>query len=319
MDTLITIKVVSDKPPEQIDAIINQSVENFYYVEHVCSRFESDSELMRLCRHTREPVPVSPLLYHAVSFALEVAKESDGAFDPTIGRAMELRGFNRNYLHGQSISSSFADSADVDYHDIELIGDRYIYLKRALVIDLNAVVKGMAVDLTANAMKQAGLANFLINAGGDIYVSGNNDQKEPWRIGIRDPFHREQCVGIVCMRQGAICTSGNYERRMHPNSEESHLFKPNTHQSPRGLSSCTVVAPFAMLADAFSTTAYVLGLERGMNKMEELGFDCLMITHTANQFFTQKFKENLLWNVLIDRSFEKKVFRQNALLNIEKC
>jgi thiamine biosynthesis lipoprotein len=169
-------------------------------------------------------------------------------------------------------------------------------LKKPMVIDLNAVVKGMAVDLAVKTMHEYGLKNFSVNAGGDIYASGRNEQNEPWKIGIRDPIHRDALIGYVRMTDGAICTSGDYERPSTIASGENHLLQPSSHKSPRELSSCTVIAPFTMLADAFSTAAFVMGTHQGMKKMEQMKLDCLMITRSREQHFTKKFKENLSWN-----------------------
>ncbi|MCO7176525.1 FAD:protein FMN transferase [Sporolactobacillus kofuensis] len=297
MDTTVSIKVVSDQDEQLIDEIIKEAVHNFYQIERACNRFDPNSELMHLCHRAGEEVSVSPILFQAINFAVETAIETGGAFDPTIGRVMEQRGFNRNYLSGEKLCSTFADDSDVTYKDITLFDrQRIILLKKPMVIDLNAVVKGMAVDLAVKSMRNAGLDHFIVNAGGDIYASGRNEQNEPWKIGIRNPADRNASVGYVRISDGAICTSGDYERPSMLSPGESHLLNPGMNASPRELSSCTVIAPFTMLADAFSTAASVMGRDQGMKKMEEMNLDCIMITHLSECSFTKNFKERLSWN-----------------------
>src|SRR5438034_10656632 len=101
---------------------------------------------MRLSTQIGVPVPVSPVLYEAVRFALAVAAESGGAFDPTVGYSMEMRGFNRNYSTGQVVQSQIDPSRDVSYRDVCMEPNRKtITLRCPLILDLGAVAKGLAI------------------------------------------------------------------------------------------------------------------------------------------------------------------------------
>ena len=97
-----------------------------------------------------EPVAASPVLFEAVRFALCVAEETGGAFDPTIGRRMEMRGFNREDRSGRTVCSPVSTERDVTYRDVDVnVEQRTITLGRPLVLDLGAVAKGLAVDAPA--------------------------------------------------------------------------------------------------------------------------------------------------------------------------
>src|SRR3954468_3444026 len=96
MDTIVTIQVPQGES-EEVRAQVERAFGWFGEVEHRCSRFEPESELRRLCGKPAVPTPVSSLLFAAIEFAMSVARETDGAFDPTLGKALEDRGFNRNY------------------------------------------------------------------------------------------------------------------------------------------------------------------------------------------------------------------------------
>ena len=125
------------------------------------------------------PVVVSPILFEAVQFALAVAEDSDGAFDPTIGADLEARGFNEEYRSGAAVHSGVAPDASVSYRDVVLDAEqRTITLRRPLLLDLGGVAKGLAVDLASREL--APLEHFAIDAGGDLFLSGHNAADEPW-------------------------------------------------------------------------------------------------------------------------------------------
>src|SRR5438045_1473127 len=109
---------------------------------------------MQLTTHVGVAVPASAILYEAVQFALTVAKESGGAFDPTVGHHMEARQFNREHRTGRIVNTAVATAPDVSYQDVRVDPDRNtITLLRPLLLDLGAVVKGLAVDATARELQ----------------------------------------------------------------------------------------------------------------------------------------------------------------------
>lgn len=275
MDTVVDIQIVTKQPGNEAEAKINQAFEAFRKVEHACSRFSPDSELMEACRQIETAVPISPFLFEPLKFALAVAEWTDGVFDPTVGKVMEEYGFNRHYLTGLTIQSPSADSAT--YRDIVLNEQEHtLFLRKPLVIDLGAVAKGFAIDLAANELKA--FAGFVVNAGGDLFAGGMNEDGEPWQIGIQHPAHKEQIIDTIELSNGAICTSGSYERRSATKTGIHHLVHPTTKQSPNDWVSCSVIAPFAMMADAFSTALFLLGASGGEALLEEAHVRGILIT-----------------------------------------
>ena len=141
---------------------------------------------MQLTTHIGVAVPASAILFEAVQFALEVAEESGGAFDPTVGHRMEARQFNRDHRTGQIVNTAIAPAEDVSYRDVRLDPERKtITLLRPLMLDLGAVVKGLAVDAAARELQP--FRDFAIDAGGDLYLGGCNATGAPWSVGIRHP------------------------------------------------------------------------------------------------------------------------------------
>ncbi len=286
MGTFVMIHVVGAAAGRKSEAesptLREEAVERafawFDRVEECCTRFDSGSEVMRLAAQVGVPVPVSTLLYQAVQFALAVAEESGGAFDPTVGYAMETRGFNREYRSGRQIRSALdcdRTALDCSYRDVRLDPERKtITLLRPLVIDLGAVAKGLAVDLAARELFS--FENFAINAGGDLYLGGRNPESGPWSIGIRHPRSDAELIEVVRVSNRAVCTSGDYEKRSADGGH--HILDPRTGASANGVASVTVIAPTAMLADALATAAFVLGPADGIRLFDRLGVNGLIFS-----------------------------------------
>jgi thiamine biosynthesis lipoprotein len=290
MGTLVTIHVVGAdvrgaNSASAADACIERALAWFHDIEACCSRFDPESELMKLTRHVGEAVPASPTLYEAIQFALAVAEETGGAFDPTVGREMEARGFSREHRTGATVSSGLDDAASATYRDVRLDPrQRTITLAHPLVLDLGAVAKGLAVDMAARELLP--LRNFAIDAGGDLYLGGTNAEDEPWRVGIRHPRADNAIIDAVRVSDLAVCTSGDYERRAP--DESGHILDARTREpAAGGVASVTVVAETAMLADAAATAAFVLGPVEGIQLFDRLGVDGLMISSTLERFATR--------------------------------
>lgn len=281
MGTLVTIHVVSLDAP--VDQAIDRAFEWFHEIETRCTRFSAQSELMQLTAQAGVPVPASPILYQAVQFALMVAEESGGAFDPTVGHRMEARGFNREHRTGEIVRTTVTPDDDVSYRDVVLDAERKtILLRRPLTLDLGGVAEGLAVDTAARELQP--FRDFAIDAGGDLYLGGSNPQGTPWSVGIRHPrpVHEQDQETIDSLRvtNQAVCTSGDYEKR-------DHILDPRTKTTSYTVASATVVAPGAMLADALATAAFVLGPNQGIELLTRLGVEGLIVTPDLKRYETR--------------------------------
>lgn len=275
MDTVVRIEVATESPADEAEARIDRAFNAFRMVEQACSRFSPDSELMRASKLVGVPVPVSPYVYEPLKFALAFAEQTGGLFDPAIGGTMERLGFNRHYLSGKLIDSPSADS--VSYRDVVLDDQaRTLRLRKPLVIDLGAVAKGFAIDLAAEELKP--FERFAVNAGGDLFAGGSDDRRNVWKIGIRHPHHEDRIVETVEVSNEAVCTSGSYERTSPLQNGVHHIIDPRTGVSREDWTSCSVIAPYAMMADAFSTAAFLLGSGEGEAFLEQAGMRGILVT-----------------------------------------
>lgn len=266
MGTVVSIRLVGRGGREEEAAATRRALAAMREVEETLSRFDPESELSRLCQRPGEVVPVSPLLFYALKMARGAAEATEGAFDPTVGGAMEAAGFNRHYLTGEEVVSRGTE-AFATYRDIHLIEDDCsVHLDRPMVLDLGAVAKGLAVDLAARALD--GFEGYAVDAGGDVYVGGVDPDGNRWTVGIEDPVEPARIRGRITLTNLAICTSGNYRRRSPKNPTHHHLYNPRTKRSAEGFLALTVVAPLAVLADVSATAGFVLGPEQGMAWLE---------------------------------------------------
>ncbi len=290
MGTVVTIEVVGpgDDDPRRIaraDAV-GRAIAWFQHVEDCCSRFDPTSEVRQLSDRIGVPVPVSATTLEAVRFALSLAEETGGAFDPTVGHAMVARGFDSNYRTGERTTVvKTTETTDATYRDVEVDAvNATITLHRPLQLDLGAVAKGLAIDLAARELRP--FTNFLVNAGGDLYVGGHNGAGADWSVGIRHPREIGALLDTRRVSNVAMCTSGDYERRSPIEPASHHLLDPRTGQSASGTASVTVIAPLAVVADGLATAAFVLGPVQGLPLLARHGVQGLIVTPSLERFTT---------------------------------
>lgn len=278
MDTLVSIEVIDPVSDDECRDHIEAAFGWFREVERQCSRFDVDSDLSRLsATPVGQPARTTPLVFRLVEFALAVADASGGAFDPTVGRLMEVSGFDRNFRTGEQVQGRADVASDCSYRDVRIAPDPdTVTLLRPLVLDLGAVAKGFAIDLAAEALDP--YPNYAINAGGDVFVRGRNSLHALWRIGIRHPRDDESLIDVLQVSDRAVCTSGDYERQRPDGNRGHHIIAPGKGASAAGTASVTVVAPSAMVADALSTAAFVMPPERAIDFLERQGVEGLIVS-----------------------------------------
>jgi len=288
MGTVVTIRVVGVHDEKAASTAIGQAFGVIAAVEAAASRFDPDSALSRLGRTSGQWVQVPLVLYQALAVACEVAAMTDGLFDPTVGGVLEQLGFNRHYRTGRPIVSPHAESPPVSFRDVHLRMHRdvpQVRLDRPLVLDLGAVAKGLAVDLAGFPLKA--YPGFAIDAGGDVYVAGEDPDGGPWRVGIEHPLRPDELAGMLVGTNLAVCTSGGFKRPSPRRADAHHVVDPRTGQSPKALASFTVAAPTAMMADAVATAALLMGPKRGIDWIRDLGLWGLAIPPDGTALMTE--------------------------------
>jgi len=250
-------------------------------VDRTYSRFRDDSELCRLQAEAGRWTTVSPLLWQAITTAIAVARDSDGAVDPTVGQAMRVIGYDRDFA---LIGSSRDERNDIEIRLAPVPGWRAIGLNAAerrvrvpptVELDLGSSGKALTVDL---AVRAAGAAaprgGVLVSLGGDLATMGRAPDGG-WRIlADEDSETPAEAAGeVVAIEAGAIATSGVTVRRWRGSDgvERHHLLDPTTSAPVDGpWRTVTVVADTCVAANTASTAAIVKG-EAALDWLTRLG------------------------------------------------
>jgi FAD:protein FMN transferase len=223
-----------------------------------------------------KPVSVSDETFAVIERAQDVSKRTRGIFDITVGAFKGLWKFD------QDMDGTLPDQADVKkrlaligYKDVVLDkAKRTVFLKRkGMSITLGGIAKGYAVDKCVKLLHDTGFTNFMVQAGGDMYIAGNKGGK-PWIVGIRDPRGTAGAtIASTAIEDHSFSTSGDYERGFVKDGVRyHHILDPRTGQPARMSRSVTIKAKDAFTADAWSKVMFILGWKESLEviKREKL-------------------------------------------------
>jgi len=273
---------IYDKPS---DAAFKAAFERIKEIEEHMSIHMDESEISRVNRSAgKEAVAVSPDTFLVVQKALEIARLSGGAFDPTVGPLVEawgIGGENPRRPNDEEIA-----------HLLTLVGydrvildeeEQTIFLSdTGMVLDLGAIAKGYAADEAARVLTEHGVGSAIVNLGGNVLTVGLKVDGSLWRIGIQDPEQERGGYALIAELDGtSLVTSGPYERFFTLEGETYHHILDTTTGYPvvNEIISASIITESSFLADALSTTLYALGVEEGMALMESLeGVEAILLT-----------------------------------------
>lgn len=262
MGTIAEVAVVT-RDERHAQGAISAAVEELYQVERLMTRFTATSDVGRANAgaYTR-PVFVSAATAAVLTEALRWAALDGSAFDPCIGRSVELWDVARR-TEPPSPEESRRLAGRSLYRGLALEpapGGAFVgFDSPDLAIDLGGIAKGYAVDRAVAALRDWGVTDALVNAGGDLYALGSSADGDPWHVGIRAP-DGNGLAGTITLQDRAVATSGDYEQFFeHAGRRYHHLLDPATAEPRRTAThSLTVAADTCMGADAAATAAFGL-------------------------------------------------------------
>lgn len=254
-------------------AAFDEVFAEFDRLESLLSIWRPGSDVVRLNDAAGlGPVPVSADTRAVLRAARQASEWTHGKFDITFGALADVWKFD----HDQDNAIPSPDQIRarlplVDYTVVrvdEPPGTAAIARKGSRV-HLGGIGKGYAIDRGAAILRARGLRDFMIQAGGDLYVGGLKDGR-PWSLGIRDP-RADRVFAVLDLTDGTFSTSGDYERAFLKDGRRyHHILDPDTGEPARGCRSVTIVARQAIWADALSTGVFVLGPAEGLALIERL-------------------------------------------------
>ena len=252
-------------------------------------------------------VEVDSLFLKVLNRSLEIARETNGDFDPTIGPLVHLWGFGYEEVRQDVSEEMIADAkAKTGYQNIE-IRNKEVRIPAGFSLDLNAIAQGFTVDHIAEFLEKRGIENYMVEVGGEIRAHGINANGEIWKIGVDKPQENidieDRFQFILRLEDASLATSGNYRKfwvdeesgMKYSHTIDPHSGKPAYNQ----LLSASIIASSAMDADAYATVCMVMGLDeckKFLSSKEELQA-YLVYTNQKGEwvtYFTEGFSKYLV-------------------------
>lgn len=286
--TSYTVRVVTtERQAKKLDSEIRSALNR---INDSMSTYLPRSELSRFNdAPVGEWVRLSEGFYEVLSLAMDVAIDSEGAFDPTIGPLVDLWGFGPIPRTDRRPSDEEIEAAkrQVGYQAIELDAAQQSARKlEPRQLDLSGIAKGHATDVVANILENAGIESYLVEIGGELRILGQKPDGTDWRVAIETPDNRRGFYRILELSSGAMATSGDYRNYFEEEGTRySHTINPSTGLPiDNSMASVTVLADSSALADAYATVFLVLGAEASLLLADRLNMSLFIIERTDNGF-----------------------------------
>jgi thiamine biosynthesis lipoprotein len=292
LGTFITIKVV-DTDEDKAREMVQDTFTEISRLSSILSHFDPASELYCLNK-TGQVMGASEELVAVMERSLQYAELTSGAFDVTVLPLLELNEESFNKYSAPPGSDDIAEVKRlVDYKMINIKGQDITLAKTGASITLDSIAKGYIVDLAANLLEERGnMSRVLVEAGGDMFLSGMRQDGDPWRIGVANPRAIGDYYEIISSSNGAIATSGDYESAFTSDYRYHHIIDPRVGLSPAELASATVLASDTTYADALATACIVMGKDEALALMEKLpSVEALLIDKELKSYRTSGFSK----------------------------
>ncbi len=293
MGTLVELTLI-DGDRKGFDEAAEAAFVEIERLEALLSSYRPESDISRIDQSAGQaPVEVAPEVVEVVAAALNVSRLSDGAFDPTVGVLAAVWGPS-----GEKGVVPSREELDkllplVDYRGVivDEKADKVGLARKGMALNLGGVAKGYIVGKAAGVLKAHGVRRGIVHAGGDMYVF-QEDRREPFKIGIQHPRKTGALLGEAYVYNGAVPTSGDYERFFEKDGVRyHHILDPKTGRPARGTQSVTLVAEDPTVADALSTAVFVMGPQRGMELIERLeGVEGVIVDGSGSVNISSGFK-----------------------------
>jgi len=275
-------------------AIIDSMISEMKRIEKKFSVNLKDSIISKINENGDRITEIDQETRFVIERSLAIANITDGSFDPGMGRVIKLWGFDKisdmdfePIIPSDTLISEALEHCGYKNIDVNSEGIR---LSNGVQLDLGAIAKGYAIDRAVQVAKEMDSAcTGYVDAGGDIAIIGPKFGGAKWIVAVKDPRgeNPDDLIRYVEIDEGAIVTSGDYERFFESNGVRyHHIFDPETGKPARGMISSTIIAQNAMDADALSTAAFVLGPKYSVQIMPSLGGQGYFIDSEEHEFFT---------------------------------
>lgn len=286
--TYLDISIFAAQPQQEREAIV-ELTQQFQQMHQRWHAWDEGSALVAINRDLAAGIPakvpedLQPLLKESI----HLANLSEGLFNPTIGNLLKMWGFQQSERPHQPPPASTKLDAWLRQRptvDQITLNEGLITSTNSNVqFDLGAIGKGYAVDLAIATLRQHGIENAIVNAGGDLRAIGSKDGK-PWVVGIRHPQGSGVLAAIEVRGDESVFTSGNYERyNEYEGVRYTHILDPRSAMPVSGITSVTVIHPNGTLADAAATALVVAGASDWYRIAKKMGIKYTMLVEESGR------------------------------------
>jgi thiamine biosynthesis lipoprotein len=300
MGTYVSLWFWTDKEAEAAKAA-KEVFDEMTRLDKLMSNFKSESEIGQVNANAGvKPIKVSDETIAVIQRALDISKRSGGVFDISVGAFKGLWKFD------EDMDLTLPDPGEVEkrkglvnWKDIIVDAKKKtVFLKKkGMAITLGGIAKGYAVDRCVAILKKDGFTDFMVQAGGDMYIAGSKGDA-PWMVGIRDPRGpQDSMFALAPIRDHSFSTSGDYERGFVKDGVRyHHILDPRTAKPATASRSVTIRAQDAFTADAWSKVMFIYGWKTGMDilKREKLqDFDVVWVDDKNEVHMTPGIEKDL--------------------------
>ena len=264
--------------------VYNQIFDRLNEIEQHLSVNISTSDIAQINQKAGiEPVKVHADTLSILSTALHFAYKTEGALNPAIGSLVSLWGIGGDNPRLPTEKEIEEQKALTDYKQIVIDTEKStVYLPvKGMKLDTGGITKGYAADEVVRLMNENKIAGGLVDLGGNVYAVGTKADGSKWRVGVKNPFDSTGTPLIrIDVENATIVTSGVYERFFIQDGIRFHHLLDSKTGYPvnNGLQSVTIITSSSMVADALSTAVFVLGKEKGISFLEEIGIPGFCVT-----------------------------------------
>ncbi|TPN85368.1 FAD:protein FMN transferase [Aquimarina algicola] len=261
---------------------IDVAIQEIKRIEALISSWDTQSQTTRINQNAGiQPVKVDQELFDLIKRAISISKLTDGAFDISYASMDKIWKFDGSMKKMPSKEKINQSVAKVGYQNIVLNQQELtVFLsKKGMKIGFGAIGKGYAADKAKELLISKGVKAGIINASGDMSTWGKQPDGSDWKVAITNPLNKDHAFAMLPVVDKAVVTSGNYEKYVTFDQKRyTHIIDPRTGYPSTGIVSATIFAPKAELADALATSVFVMGIETGINRVNQLNtIECIII------------------------------------------
>ncbi|NDV43764.1 FAD:protein FMN transferase [Flagellimonas sediminis] len=261
---------------------LDMAIAEITRIERLISSWDPNSQTSMINKNAGvAPVKVDRELFNLIERAIKISKLTQGAFDISYASMDRIWKFDGSVMEMPSEEAIKQSVAKVGYQNIEMDPENStVFLKKeGMKIGFGAIGKGYAADMAKALLLKNGVFSGIINASGDLNAWGTQPDGKDWMVAIVNPLNKEKVFSWLPVRDQAVVTSGNYEKFIILNGERyTHIIDPRTGYPSKGVRSATIFTKNAELADALATSIFVMGVETGVDFVNQLkGVECIIV------------------------------------------